>query len=123
MSKICNGHWYGEYYLPSTTKIALGKDITREDIIKDESKIIEEGYLIVVFKDIVTLDNNLEYLSYSNPANDMRWEKEGAEYNFYEVNLPNGNMVTIKDMEAGIAMAIYDIGLRANDDYSSEGTH
>lgn len=119
----CNGHWYGEYYLPSTTKIALGKDITREDIIKDESKIIEEGYLIVVFKDIVTLDNNLEYLSYSNPANDMRWEKEGAEYNFYEVNLPNGNMVTIKDMEAGIAMAIYDIGLRANDDYSSEGTH
>ncbi len=119
----CNGHWYGEYYLPSTTKVTLGKDITNQDILKDENKILEEGYLIVVFKKIITLDDGLDYLSYSNPADDMRWEKEGAEYNFYEINLPNGNVITIEDMDSGIAMAIYDIGLRANDDYNSEGTH
>ena len=29
----------------------------------------------------------------------------------------------ISDIEEGAAMAIYEVGLRANDDYETEGTH
>ena len=38
------------------------------------------------------------------------------------IKLPNGKTATISDTK-GAAMAIYQVGLRANNDYETEGTH
>jgi hypothetical protein len=118
-----NGHWYGEYYLPATTKVALGMTTEREDVLKNKNKIIEEGNIVVVFKEIITNDEGKDYLTYTAPLNNTRWEKEGATYEPYTINLQNGNTATLNDLKEGVAMAIYDVALSANDDYDTEGTH
>ncbi len=119
----CTGHWYGEYYLPASTKVVLDLNATSENILKNEVEVMKDGYLIVVFKSINAKDNGSQYLSYDNPLDNSRWEKEGASYSPYEVNLPNGKIATINDFEEGVAMAIYEVDLTARDDYESEGTH
>lgn len=118
-----NGHWYGEYYLPASTKVALGASTESNDVIKDKSRLKKDGYIVVIFKEIKTLSNGNEYLSYTAPLENTRWEKEGATYEPYTINLPNGSTATIDDMDDGIAMAIYDLSLSANEDYDTEGTH
>ena len=40
-----------------------------------------------------------------------------------ENKILNGKTAVISDIEEGAAMAIYEVGLRANDDYETEGTH
>lgn len=118
-----NGHWYGEYYLPASTKITLGENTEAKDILDNKIQVIEEGYLIVVFKEIKTIADGADYLTYTAPLDNTRWEKEGATYEPYIINLPNGNVATISDLNDGVAMAIYDLSLSANDDYGTEGTH
>lgn len=114
------GHWYGEYYLPSTTIVVNGVNADKEAA----SKIVNQkttGYLVVTFEDIITKDTNgKEYLRYDaeTVAGKSQWEKEGAHQN---VLLPNGKTVTIPT--EGSAMAIYQVGLRANNDFETEGTH
>ena len=36
-----NGHWYGEFYLPSSTKVALGANVTSQDILKNQGFIFQ----------------------------------------------------------------------------------
>lgn len=114
------GHWYGEFYLPIATRISYGKNTTAKDIIKDNSKLLKDGYLVVVFKEIKTFENTEEYLSYSQPADNSRWIKEGVNY---EINLPNGEKCNLLDCEEGVGMAIYDVSLSIKDDYETQGTH
>lgn len=118
-----NGHWYGEFYLPSSTKVALGSALESSDVMNDQSKVLKDGYIIVAFKTIETNEQDERYLSYSEPDENNRWEKEGAVYSPYEITLPNGNIAKLSDFEEGIGMAIYEVGVRANDDYETEGTH
>ena len=115
------GHWYGEFYLPASTKVVLGSDVTANDLLSGKNKAVDMGYIIVTFDTIITRATGVDYLSYSKPSENMRWEKEGASYP-YEVKLPNGNVATI-NMQEGATMAIYEASLRANDDYEAEGTH
>ena len=118
-----SGHWYGEFYLPASTKVLLGKDKTRNDVLKNENGLLKDGYIIVTFDTIITNSEGTNYLSYSKPNGQTRWEKEGTKYHDYTINLPNGKTAVISDIEEGAAMAIYEVGLRANDDYETEGTH
>ena len=74
-------------------------------------------------KEIKTQSSDTDYLSYARPTEESRFEKEGATYTPYEINLPNGAVAQIPSFEEGIAMAIYEAGIRANDDYEVEGTH
>lgn len=117
------GHWYGEFYLPASTKVVLGTNVTSNELIYEAKKAQKSGYIIVTFDTIITKANGEEYLSYSMPEENSRWEKEGTMYEPYEVILPNGNKATISEMLEGTAMAIYEVSLRANDDYETEGTH
>ena len=117
------GHWYGEFYIPASTKVVIGKDTTSEEVMRGTKKVETDGYIIVTFDTIITKSEGEEYLSYSMPTEKSRWEKEGATYNTYEINLPNGNKATFLNMTEGAAMAIYEAGVRANDDYEVEGTH
>ena len=118
-----SGHWYGEFYLPASTKVLLGKDKTKNDVLKNENNLLKDGYIIVTFDTIITNSEGTNYLSYSKPNGETRWEKEGTTYHDYTINLPNGKTATISGIEEGAAMAIYEVGLRANDDYETEGTH
>ena len=118
-----NGHWYGEFYLPASTTVTLGSTTTREEVIRNQNLLMDEGYIVVVFKEIKTESSDADYLSYAKPNEKSRFEKEGAIYTPYEINLPDGTKVQIPDFEEGIAMAIYEAGIRANDDYEVEGTH
>lgn len=137
--KDATGHWYGEYYLPATTYVYAG-NVSREEIINGSAKSAEltTGYLVVVFEEIATEDdvndeNSAQpgYLTYAAPATPaeylQQWQKEGIETS---ITLPNGNtnlqspngISTPNTVNAG-AMAIYQVGLRANNDFEVEGTH
>ncbi len=119
-----NGHWYGEFYLPSSTKVALDANVTSQYILKNQGIELKDGYIVVVFKTIKTETmGESDYLSYAKPNEKTRFEKEGAEYMPYTITLPNGVIAEIPLGEEGIAMAIYEAGIRANDDYETEGTH
>ena len=116
--KNAAGHWYGEFYLPASTIVVNGAGTTREQAIK--GKPLTTGYLVVVFDEITTVEDDPEadYLTYSAPA-ETQWQKEGIET---IITLPNGEQATIIAGN-GAAMAIYQVGLRANNDYETEGTH
>lgn len=117
------GHWYGEFYLPASTKVVLGSDATSLDLLNGAKNIQTDGYIVVTFDEIKTMSNDMNYLSYSMPEEASRWEKEGATYEPYEITLPNGVKIHIPNIVRGTAMAIYETSLRANDDYETEGTH
>ena len=131
--KNATGHWYGEYYLPASTVVVGGSGATREQVVKGAVKPITSGYLVVVFEEITTEDDvNDEnssqpgYLTYSSPAapveHKQQWEKEGIETT---IILPNGKKASIPTGNAHNAgpMAIYQVNLRANNDFETEGTH
>ena len=114
-----SGHWYGEYYLPASTLVYKGATTTRENAMASKN-ILAGGYLIVAFEEITTDTNNTGngYLTYSAPTTNTQWKKEEAHQS---VKLPNGRTATVPT--AGTPMAIYQIGLKANSDYETEGTH
>lgn len=114
-----SGHWYGEYYLPASTLVYKGATTTRENAIAGKN-ILAGGYLIVAFEEITTGTNDTGkgYLTYSAPTTNTQWQKEQAHQS---VVLSNGKTATVPT--AGTPMAIYQVGLRANNDYETEGTH
>lgn len=114
-----SGHWYGEYYLPASTLVYKGTTTTRENAMASKN-ILAGGYLIVAFEEITTGTNGTGkgYLTYSAPTTNTQWQKEEAHQS---VKLPNGRTATVPT--AGTPMAIYQIGLKANSDYETEGTH
>ncbi len=114
-----SGHWYGEYYLPASTLVYKGANTTRENAIAKKD-ILASGYLIVAFEEITTGTNDTGkgYLTYSAPTTNTQWQKEQAHQS---VVLPNGKNAVVPT--TGTPMAIYQVGLRANNDYETEGTH
>ncbi|MBQ8300140.1 MAG: hypothetical protein IJX99_09915 [Clostridia bacterium] len=118
--KNATGHWYGEFYLPASTIVVPGQNVDRQKVISGAVKPLTTGYLVVVFDEITTVEDDPEasYLTYSAPA-ETQWQKEGVETT---LTLPNNEQITIPVLN-GAAMAIYQVGLRANNDYETEGTH
>lgn len=114
-----SGHWYGEYYLPASTLVYKGTNTTRENAIAKKD-MLAGGYLIVAFEEITTGTNDTGkgYLTYSAPTTNTQWQKEQAHQS---VVLPNGKNAIVPT--TGTPMAIYQVGLRANNDYETEGTH
>ena len=120
--KSATGHWYGEYYLPASTVVVSGNDKNTEakDAMPGSSKILTSGYLVVAFDEITTGTNSegTGYLSYAAPAIETQWTKEKSHQ---EITLPNSRKVTIPTQ--GESVAIYQVNLRANNDYETAGTH
>lgn len=134
--------WYGEIYLPSSTIVSDNK-INKETMaeskiianIANGKGVIEEGYLMVTFENVETKTEDIDkYLNYAilrdwegtqisptTPAVLVE-EKENKE----KITLPNGKEIKniptdFKNTNAPII--IYDVSLRANDDYEVTGTH
>lgn len=129
--KNATGHWYGEYYLPASTRVYQGS-VTSEQVARKQANELTSGYLIVVFEKITTTENAdgdtmlSDYLTYDKPDSNSQWIKEGIET--ARIILPNGKEANIKVPKASMLteagpMAIYQVGLRANNDYEVVGTH
>ena len=134
--------WHGEIYIPSSTVVSdnqinkttmeQGKIITN---ISRGKGVLEEGYLMITFENIETTAKEVEsYLNYGILRNSdgekispetpsiLVQEKAGKE----EITLPNGEKIKnlpaeFKNTDAPII--IYDVSLKANNDYESAGTH
>jgi hypothetical protein len=119
-------HWYGEYKLPSST-LAVKKGTVISGPVNENSAIFNDyknGYLLVCFK--ISTTNNAEvtpvttYLSYGL----NRWQAEGYNMATKRITLPTGTAVA---MPAGFAeycpVALYQAGLKLNNDYETLGTH
>ena len=133
MIKDCSGHWYGEYYLPASTIVVKGAGATKEQAMVP-ANVLTNGYLVVVFEEITTESNGGNYLTYAEPtkdyensatgeslANKTQWIDEGIDV---QITLPNGSMANLEVVNSkGAPMAIYQVGLRANNDFETEGTH
>ena len=129
--KNATGHWYGEYYLPASTMVYRGT-VTQDQAIKGAVKPITKGYLVVVFEKITTEDDQdsmAGYLTYSKPSDPQpqQWEQEGIETSIKlpNIKLPDGKNVeiTTPNLTNAAAMAIYQVDMRANNDYEVQGTH
>ena len=124
--KKASGHWYGEYYLPSSTNVVLGRNVDRTAVVNGTVKPLTTGYLIITFEEIVTEDSinpTGGYLTYEAPSSNTQREKEGIDEC---IVLPNGISIQLKDSTGKpvlAPMAIYQVGLRANNDFETEGTH
>lgn len=116
------GHWYGEYYLPASTIVVPEAGVDRKDVMNGTKKPATTGYLVVVFKEIITNNGENEYLSYDKPSSDTQYEKEGIEKT---IVLPAGAYGTTVTLPGNVTapMAIYQVGLRANNDFEQVGTH
>ena len=123
--------WYGEIYVPASTRIiATGNYNTNKTKVTNGTGIIKEGYLVVVFENIKsTTASGADYLKYDE-VRDPDWnipagaksqlatEKAGKT----TIKLPNGNTFTSYS-SSDAPVIIYDVSLRANNDYEQAGTH
>ena len=133
--------WYGEIYLPAST-IVVEKDTPIKQVVNGKN-IIEEGYLIITFENIITrYENGEQYLQYSmgrdadgiqfSPNSIEEIQRPSIMYNEKSedgkqalktaITLPNG-IVYEGYMQTDAPIIIYEVGLRANDDYETTGTH
>ena len=134
--------WYGEVYIPASTIVAE-KGATTTDLSRSTSKVKKTGYLILVFEDITTtLTSGQTYLQYSigrdssgtqfSPNASGRLVSPSIMYNEKTNNgaqaikstitLPNGKTFS-GFAETDAPIIIYDVSLRANNDYEETGTH
>jgi hypothetical protein len=110
--------WLGEIYLPASTVVAQdGATLTQ---VANKQKVYLDGYLLVTFEDVYSVeDDGTRYLNYDSMKIDR--EQSGKS----SLTLPDAlgatKTMTIPDDE--LPVVIYDISLRANNDYESEGTH
>lgn len=133
--------WYGEIYIPASTVVAE-KGATINEISRG-NKVYKDGYLVIMFENMVTrFDDGSTYLQYSmgrdtngnvfSPNSSGNLVSPSIMYNEKtddgkqalknKITLPNGAIFTdYKETEA--PLIIYDVSLRANDDYEQSGTH
>ncbi len=111
------GHWYGEFYVPASTIVVNKANATKNEAMTNQLKT---GYLIVSFESIKTAKDGTGegYLSYAKPDGNTMWQQESTKQT---IKLPNNNTATVNT--SGTCMAIYQVGLKANNDYEIEGTH
>ena len=101
-------HWYGEYFLPSTTEY-------------EKDGVKQKGYFIVCFK-IESLDSTgAVHLEYEDQFVGNQWVNEG--YSNSRITLPNGKNVTLNIANGYYPVIIYDSTVSVGDDFSSVGTH
>lgn len=128
--------------MPSSTIVVdnniLPQIMSNSEIIENISKekgIFKEGYLMITFENIETTAESVEsYLNYAilrnvegekiSPETPSLLVKEKEEKE--KITLPNGKEIknlpeNFKIEEAPIL--IYDVSLKANNDYESTGTH
>ena len=110
--------WLGEIYLPASTVVAQdGATLTQ---IANKQKVYLDGYLLVTFEDVYSVESDgTRYLNYDSMKIDR--EQSGKS----SLTLPDalGATKTMAIPEDELPVVIYDISLRANNDYESEGTH
>lgn len=131
--------WYGEVYIPASTVVAKS-DTSVTDVARGVNTY-KTGYILVTFAPIDTIlaDGTTSYLRYSTAhdpdGNDdapyvMMDEKEGKA-DTVAIKLPNGVSIPKSELAKISAnfysevapIIIYDVSLRANNDYESSGTH
>ena len=132
--------WYGEVYVPSSTVVAE-KGATVTEIARGV-KTKKTGYLVVVFENIDSKTmEGYNYLRYSvgrdtdgtqfSPVGTnlvspsiMYNEKtnNGAQSLKTTIKLPNGKTFSSYP-QTDAPVIIYDVSLRANNDYEQTGTH
>lgn len=106
--------WLGEIYMPASTVVA--KDGATLTQIANKQKVYLEGYLVITFDDVYSTESDgTRYLNYDSMK--VAREKAGKA----TVTLTNGTTWSAPSDE--LPVVIYDISLRANNDYESEGTH
>ncbi len=125
--KNATGHWYGEYYLPASTIVVRGASATKQDAM-NPANVITNGYLVVVFEEITTEDDVTPtggYLTYDAPVGSSQWSDEGIDRFVVLPGTGAGPEIKVPadGTKEGAPMAIYQVGLRANNDYETEGTH
>lgn len=111
------GRWYGEFRIPSSTIVAkVGTDP------KVVTNVLKNGYIIVAFDNLQTLNGSTPYLSYEKQGSDGKnqWGKE--EYST-SIKLPNGLKTITFPESNGYAMAIYETDIKLNNDFETVGTH
>lgn len=127
--------WYGEVYVPASTVVAE-KDSTIEGIARG-LKTYTKGYLLVTFDTIQTTTREGEqYLKYSTANNPSGVEnrpyilinEKAGKGKTVPITLPNGKQINIAGLgtdfyETSAPIIIYDVSLRANNDYEASGTH
>ncbi len=137
-----NGHWYGEFGFPASTKVVLDSVLAAQSNPNQYRSGLEQkkGYLIVVFDDVYTtpeaggvVSEGDTYLSYDMTDDNTQWMREtgpvtsSSEYT--KVILPNGkttlipSIVSSSDKMIGAAMAIYEVAYTSADDLQAGGTH
>lgn len=123
--------WYGEIYVPASTRIiAKGNYTTNKTKVTNGTGIIKDGYIVVVFENIKSKTaSGADYLKYDE-VRDPEWniltgvksqlekEKNGKT----TIKLPNGKTFTAY-AKNDAPIIIYDVSLRANNDYEQTGTH
>ena len=147
-----NGHWYGEFGFPQSTKVILNTNYEANGNKFNPNLAQKTGWLVVIFDDIYTTadaDTNgksvvpegQKYLSYDMRPTSTQWMKEAGTNvdpdKYQEVILPDGGKVNIHDLfeivndseghpvktMVGSAIAIYEVAYTSADDSTSGGTH
>lgn len=144
--KMHSRRWYGEVYLPASTIVTKGDatiaDITKNIDVLKGGKVYRTGYLLVTFDSIETnlTDGTTKYLKYSNsyeptgtnqvpPYILMNEKSESLPAAKSIIKLPNSNkQININDLgtdlqKTSAPIIIYDVSLRANNDFETGGTH
>ena len=136
--------WYGEIRIPSSTIVA--KKGTIESELTNKNNLYTTGYILITFDPIKALAGGSEYLQYdvARPCGAVSFDssyigatgsqlykekEENNPNNLAEIQLPNGT-ASVATSKFGTAfegtdapIIIYDVSVRANDDYETTGTH
>ena len=124
--------WYAEVYIPSSLVVAPAG--TKLVDVSNGKGIYKTGYVVLTFTDVTTkLSDGRDYLQYSMVrdclGNVIDFTKsimyaEKAESGMFKntINLSNGKTFS-GYAETEIPVIVYDISMRANNDYETEGTH
>lgn len=128
--------WYGEVYMPATTVVA--KSGAKVEEVARGVNTYKNGYLLIAFDKIETTlaDGTTQYLKYSTANNPSGVEnrpyilinEKAGKGKTVPITLPNGKQINIAGLgtdfyETSAPIIIYDVSLRANNDYEASGTH
>lgn len=120
--------WYAEIYMPASTVVATAGTSTTD--VANGKNIKKTGYVVVTFEDVTSkLGDGTDYLQYSMVKDHngsilpfsqsiMAAEKAGKN----SVSLPKGKTFTAY-AETEIPVIVYDLSLKANNDFETDGTH
>ena len=134
--------WYGEIFLPASTKVVKSGSNTPSTVAQG-TNVLNDGYLMIVFDTVETYlsangkGNNQHYLEYSiakdTNLNNIRpedtyiiEEEKKGKGDTIPMILPNGKTIVKSTLPADfyvgdIPVIVYDISLRANNDYTTTG--